>query len=103
MPVEIPAPIAKINVQRFIMLLKQTKIVPLKEIYAVQNIIKRMNKGQRISMGQRSLYNDVTTKASMNPMTNSFMITNQVRTKLKRDMAEQQRQQEAAAKTGATQ
>ena len=98
MPVEIPKVIAKINENRFIMLLKQTKIVPMADVYKMKNIIKRMNKGQKITFSQRSLYNDVATKASMNPMTNSFMITNQVRTKLKREMAEQ----EAVAQAGAT-
>ena len=98
MPIEKPVPIANINVNRFIMLLKQTKVVPMAEVYKIKNIIKRMNKGQKITIVQRKLYHDIATKASMNPMTNSFVIVNQVRTRLKRDV---KIQQEAKAKADA--
>ena len=99
MPIERPAPIANINVNRFIMLLKQTKIVPMAEVYKIKNVIKRMNKGQKITMVQRKLYHDIATKASMNPMTNSFTVVNKVRTILKRDRkikAEELRKKRAA-------
>tara|TARA_Y100001949_G_scaffold48181_1_gene39946 strand:- start:242 stop:565 length:324 start_codon:yes stop_codon:yes gene_type:complete len=97
MAIERPKAIANINVNRFIMLLKQTKIVPMADVYKIKNIIKRMNKGQKITIVQRKLYHDIATKASMNPMTNSFIVVNKVRSILKRDMKIEQIAKDKAA------
>jgi len=72
-----------INVNKFILLLKQTKLIPTKEISVVKTILKKMNKGQRLNIKQRQIYNDVATKASVDPMTNNMAILALTKNKLK--------------------
>ena len=47
-----------INVPKIILLLKQTKLIPLKEISVFKAILKKMNKGQPISFKHKQIYND---------------------------------------------
>jgi hypothetical protein len=74
-----------INVNKFILLLKQTKLIPTKEISVVKTILKKMNKGQRLNIKQRQIYNDVATKASVDPMTNNLAIFALTKGALKRE------------------
>ena len=96
MPVEkakVKVPV--INVNRFILLLKQTKLISQKEINEVKTIVKKMNRGANLTNKQKTLYTDVATKASINPMSNSFVILNQTKTKLRKMMATGEIEQQA--------
>jgi hypothetical protein len=73
-----------INVNKFILLLKQTKIIPLKEISVVKTIVKKMNKGQPLSVKQKQIFNDVAAKASVDPMTNNQAILSLTKMALKK-------------------
>ena len=83
-----------INVNRFIMLLKQTELIPMADIYKVKNTMMRMNKGQRLTLKQRQLYEEVATKASVDPMSNSFVLLNQTKTKLNQMRAARELEQQ---------
>jgi hypothetical protein len=83
-----------INVNRFIMLLKQTELIPMEDIYKVKNTLMRMNKGQRLTLKQRQLYEEVATKASVDPMSNSFVLLNQTKTKLNQMKAARELEQQ---------
>jgi len=91
-----------INVNRFIMLLKQTKLIPMDDIYKVKNVMRRMNKGQRLTLKQKQLYEDVATKASVDPMTNSFVLLNQTKTKLNQMRAERELKQQTETQQATT-
>ena len=91
-----------INVNRFIMLLKQTKLIPMDDIYKVKNVMGRMNKGQRLTLKQKQLYEDVATKASVDPMTNSFVLLNQTKTKLNQMRAERELKQQTETQQATT-
>jgi hypothetical protein len=73
-----------INVPKLILLLKQTKLISLKEISVFKMIIKKMNKGQPISFKHKAIYNDVATRASVDPMSNSMPILAMTRKAMKR-------------------
>ena len=83
-----------INVAKLILLLKQTKLIPLKEISVFKMIIKKMNKGQPISFKHRAIYNDIATRASVDPMSNSFVLLNQTKTKLNQMRAARELEQQ---------
>ena len=74
-----------INVPKLILLLKQTKLIPLKEISVFKMIIKKMNKGQPISFKHKAIYNDIATRASVDPMSNSMPILAMTRKALKKN------------------
>ena len=70
-----------IDVNRFILLLKQTKIVPAPEINKVKTVLKKLERGQKLNIKQMEIFQDIATKASVDPMTNNiaiFYLTNQV-------------------------
>ena len=73
------------NVPKLILLLKQTKLIPLKEISVFKMIIKKMNKGQPISFKHKAIYNDIATRASVDPMSNSMPILAMTRKALKKN------------------
>ena len=57
-----------INVVKLSTLLKQTKLIPAKDITMMKTIVRKMNKGQKITLKQKEFYNDVATRLSMEPM-----------------------------------
>jgi len=64
-----------IDVNRFILLLKQTKLVPAPKINEVKTIVKKINKGARLNVKQQKIYGDIATKASIDPLTHNMAIT----------------------------
>jgi hypothetical protein len=77
-------PLPEINVPKLIFLLKQTKLIPQKDISVFKMIIKKMNKGQNLSVKHRQIYSDIVTKLSVDPMSNSMPILALTRTFLKK-------------------
>ena len=63
-----------INVNKFILLLKQTKLVPAPKINEVKTVLKKMNKGNKLNIKQQAIYADIATKASVDPLTNNMAI-----------------------------
>ena len=57
-----------INVNKLALLLRQTKLIPSKDINLMKMIAKKMNDGKKISTIQKQFYNDVVTRLSMEPM-----------------------------------
>ena len=57
-----------INVNKLALLLRQTKLIPPKDINLMKLIVKKINKGQKINAKQKQFYNDVATRLSMEPM-----------------------------------
>ena len=45
-----------IDVNKFILLLKQTKLVPAPKINEVKTIVKKINKGARLNVKQQKIY-----------------------------------------------
>ena len=60
-----------INVMKLSMLLRQTKLIPSKDINKVKIIAKKMNKGQKINAIQKQFFNDIAARLSMEPMLNN--------------------------------
>ena len=60
-----------INVNKLVMLLRQTKLIPSKEINLMKVIAKKMNKGQKINATQKQFFNDIAARLSMEPMLNN--------------------------------
>jgi len=75
-----------IDVNKFILLLKQTKIVPAPKINEVKTVLKKMERGQKLSLKQMAIFNDIATKASVDPMTNTMSILALTKQVLKRQM-----------------
>jgi len=57
-----------INVNKLVLLLKQTKLIPPKDINLMKLIVRKMNKDQKLNLKQKQFFNDVATKLSMEPM-----------------------------------
>ena len=57
-----------INVVKLSSLLKQTKLIPAKDITMMKTIVRKMNKGQKITLKQKEFYNNVATRMSMEPI-----------------------------------
>ena len=57
-----------INVTKLATILRQTKLIPAKDITLMKTIVKKINKGQRLTPKQKEFYNDVATQLSMEPM-----------------------------------
>ena len=75
-----------IDVNRFILLLKQTKIVPAPEINKVKTVLKKLERGQKLNIKQIEIFQDIATKASVDPMTNNLAILSLTKQVLKRQM-----------------
>ena len=75
-----------IDVNRFILLLKQTKIVPAPEINKVKTVLKTLERGQKLNIKQMEIFQDIATKASVDPMTNNLAILSLTKQVLKRQM-----------------
>ena len=75
-----------IDVNRFILLLKQTKIVPAPEINKVKTVLKKLERGQKLNIKQMEIFQDIATKASVDPMTNNIAILSLTKQVLKRQM-----------------
>ena len=73
-----------IDVNRFILLLKQTKIVPAPEINKVKTVLKKLERGQKLNIKQMEIFQDIATKASVDPMTNNLAILSLTKQVLKR-------------------
>ena len=74
----------EINVNKLILLLKQTKLIPQKEISVFKMILKKMNRGAKITFKQKQIYNDIATKAGIEPMSNNMSILSLTRNILKK-------------------
>ena len=57
-----------LNVTKLATILRQTKLIPAKDITLMKTIVKKINKGQRLTPKQKEFYNDVATQLSMEPM-----------------------------------
>ena len=57
-----------LNVTKLATILRQTKLIPPKDITLMKTIVKKINKGQRLTPKQKEFYNDVATQLSMEPM-----------------------------------
>ena len=75
-----------IDVNRFILLLKQTKIVPAPEINKVKTVLKKLERGQKLNIKLMEIFQDIATKASVDPMTNNLAILSLTKQVLKRQM-----------------
>ena len=75
-----------IDVNRFILLLKQTKIVPAPEINKVKTVLKKLERGQKLNIKQMEIFQDIATRASVDPMTNNLAILSLTKQVLKRQM-----------------
>ena len=75
-----------IDVNRFILLLKQTKIVPAPEINKVKTVLKKLERGQKLNIKQMEIFQDIATKASVDPITNNLAILSLTKQVLKRQM-----------------
>ena len=75
-----------IDVNRFILLLKQTKLVPAPKINEVKTIVKKINKGAKLNVKQQGIYADIATKASIDPLTHNMAITMLTKRHLKMKM-----------------
>ena len=51
-----------INLQKLVMLMRQTKFIPNADINKVRVIVKKMNKGQKVTVAQRAFFNDLSRK-----------------------------------------
>ena len=74
----------EINVNKLVLLLKQTKLIPQKEISVFKMILKKMNRGAKITFKQKQIYNDIATKAGIEPMSNNMSILSLTRNILKK-------------------
>ena len=77
-------PLPEININKLIVLLKQTKLIPQKEISVFKMILKKMNNGLKISLKHKQIYNDIVTKAAVDPMSNNMSILSLTRNALKK-------------------
>jgi len=77
-------PNPEIDVNKIVLLLKQTKLIPQKEISVFKMILKKMNRGQPISVKHRQIYNDVATRAAVDTMSNNMSILSLTRNALKK-------------------
>ena len=57
-----------INVNKLVLLLKQTKLIPPKDINLMKMIAKKINKGQKINTVQKQFFNDIATRLSIEPI-----------------------------------
>jgi len=73
-----------IDVNRFVLLLKQTKIVPAPKINEAKTVLKKMEKGQKLNVKQLAIFQDIATKASVDPMTNNLALLSLTKQILKR-------------------
>lgn len=77
-----------IDVNRLILLLKQTKIVPAPRINEAKTVLKKLERGQKLNIKQMEIFQEIATKASVDPMTNNLAILALTKQVLKRQMKE---------------
>ena len=63
-----------IDVNRFILLLKQTKIFPQQKINEAKTVLKKLERGQKLNLKQLEIFQEISTKASVDPMTNNLAL-----------------------------
>lgn len=63
-----------IDVNRFILLLKQTKIFPQQKINEAKTVLKKLERGQKLNIKQLEIFQEISTKASVDPMTNNLAL-----------------------------
>ena len=63
-----------IDVNRLILLLKQTKIVPAPRINEAKTVLKKLERGQKLNIKQLEIFQEISTKASVDPMTNNLAL-----------------------------
>ena len=63
-----------IEVNRFILLLKQTKIFPQQKINEAKTVLKKLERGQKLNLKQLEIFQEISTKASVDPMTNNLAL-----------------------------
>jgi len=57
-----------LNVTKLATILRQTKLIPPKDITLMKTIVKKINNGQKLNLKQKQLYNDVATRLCMEPI-----------------------------------
>jgi|TARA_B100000959_G_scaffold88838_1_gene94254 hypothetical protein len=77
-------PVPEIDINKMILLLKQTKLIPQKEISVFKMILKKMNNGLKISLKHKQIYNDIVTRAAVDPMSNNMSILSLTRNAIKK-------------------
>ena len=54
-----------INVNKLVLLLRQTKLIPPKDINLMKMIAKKIIKGQKINVMQKQFFNDIATHSHL--------------------------------------
>ena len=75
-----------LNTAKLATILRQTKLIPPKDIQLMRTIVRKMNNGQKLSLKQKEFYLDVATKLSMEPMLNESAIFRLTRGVLKKKL-----------------
>ena len=63
-----------IEVNRFILLFKQKKIFPQQKINEAKTVLKKLERGQKLNLKQLEIFQEISTKASVDPMTNNLAL-----------------------------
>ena len=75
-----------LNTTKLATILRQTKLIPPKDIQLMRTIARKMNNGQKLTLKQKEFYLDVTTKLSMEPMLDNTAIFRMTRVDLKKKL-----------------
>ena len=75
-----------LNATKLATILRQTKLIPPKDIQLMRTIVRKINNGQKLSLKQKEFYLDVATKLSMEPMLNESAIFRLTRGVLKKKL-----------------
>ena len=75
-----------LNTTKLATILRQTKLIPPKDIQLMRTIVRKMNNGQKLSLKQKEFYLDVATKLSMEPMLDNTAIFRMTRVDLKKKL-----------------
>jgi len=63
-----------IDVNRFILLLKQTKLFEQRKINEAKTMLKKLEQGRKLNVKQLEIFQEISTKASLEPMTNNLAL-----------------------------
>ena len=75
-----------LNTTKLATILRQTKLIPPKDIQLMRTITRKMNNGQKLTLKQKEFYLDVATKLSMEPMLDNTAIFRMTRVDLKKKL-----------------
>ena len=62
------------EVNRFFFLFIQTKIFPQQKINEAKTVLKKLERGQKLNLKQLEIFQEISTKASVDPMTNNLAL-----------------------------